>query len=79
MAMLELAGLRKSFGETEVLRQIDLSLASGEMLVIVGASDQSIIVNDPDANGTAGKYVHYPRKDFAAAWSSAGNTALVLA
>src|SRR6202050_4815312 len=38
MAILELAGLRKSFGETEVLRQIDLSLASGEMLVIVGAS-----------------------------------------
>src|ERR1700688_358890 len=38
MAMLELAGLRKSFGETEVLRQIDLSLSSGEMLVIVGAS-----------------------------------------
>jgi sn-glycerol 3-phosphate transport system ATP-binding protein len=38
MAVLELAGLRKSFGETEVLRQIDLSLASGEMLVIVGAS-----------------------------------------
>ncbi len=38
MAMLELSGLRKSFGQTEVLRQIDLSLASGEMLVIVGAS-----------------------------------------
>ncbi len=38
MAMLELEGLRKSFGATEVLRQIDLSLASGEMLVIVGAS-----------------------------------------
>src|SRR3984957_17771561 len=38
MAVLELAGLRKSFGQTEVLRQIDLSLASGEMLVIVGAS-----------------------------------------
>jgi sn-glycerol 3-phosphate transport system ATP-binding protein len=38
MAMLELAGVRKSFGATEVLRQIDLSLASGEMLVIVGAS-----------------------------------------
>src|SRR6202050_5678128 len=38
MAILELAGLRKSFGETEVLRQLDLSLASGEMLVIVGAS-----------------------------------------
>src|ERR1700730_3423914 len=38
MALLELSGLRKSFGATEVLRQIDLSLASGEMLVIVGAS-----------------------------------------
>ena len=38
MAMLELIGLRKNFGTTEVLRQIDLSLASGEMLVIVGAS-----------------------------------------
>jgi sn-glycerol 3-phosphate transport system ATP-binding protein len=38
MAMLDLIGLRKNFGVTEVLRQIDLSLASGEMLVIVGAS-----------------------------------------
>ena len=38
MATLELTGLRKSFGATEVLRQIDLSLSSGEMLVIVGAS-----------------------------------------
>src|SRR6202453_3079377 len=38
MATLELAGLRKNFGTTEVLRQIDLSLGSGEMLVIVGAS-----------------------------------------
>lgn len=38
MAVLELAGLRKNFGATEVLRQIDLTLASGEMLVIVGAS-----------------------------------------
>ncbi len=38
MAVLELIGLRKNFGATEVLRQIDLSLASGEMLVIVGAS-----------------------------------------
>jgi sn-glycerol 3-phosphate transport system ATP-binding protein len=38
MAVLELAGLCKSFGSTEVLRQIDLVLESGEMLVIVGAS-----------------------------------------
>jgi sn-glycerol 3-phosphate transport system ATP-binding protein len=38
MATLELTGLRKSFGDIAVLRQIDLSLADGEMLVIVGAS-----------------------------------------
>src|SRR5271157_4345974 len=38
MATLELQGLRKSFGATQVLRQIDLALDDGEMLVIVGAS-----------------------------------------
>src|SRR5476651_1375701 len=38
MATLEIQGLRKSFGATQVLRQIDLSLIDGEMLVIVGAS-----------------------------------------
>src|SRR5882757_6579634 len=38
MAVLELTGVRKSFGATDVLRQIDLSLTDGEMLVIVGAS-----------------------------------------
>jgi sn-glycerol 3-phosphate transport system ATP-binding protein len=38
MAMLDLTGVRKSFGATEVLHSIDLSLERGEMLVIVGAS-----------------------------------------
>jgi sn-glycerol 3-phosphate transport system ATP-binding protein len=38
MATLVLDGLRKSFGAVNVLKGIDLSLASGEMLVIVGAS-----------------------------------------
>jgi len=38
MATLELHGLRKSFGLVDVLHGIDLSLADGEMLVIVGAS-----------------------------------------
>jgi sn-glycerol 3-phosphate transport system ATP-binding protein len=38
MATLDLIGLRKSFASTEVLRQVDLSLSDGEMLVIVGAS-----------------------------------------
>jgi sn-glycerol 3-phosphate transport system ATP-binding protein len=38
MATLEIQGLRKSFGGTEVLRQIDITLPDGEMVVIVGAS-----------------------------------------
>src|SRR5580692_12198170 len=38
MATLELNGLRKSFGLIDVLHGIDLTLADGELLVIVGAS-----------------------------------------
>jgi sn-glycerol 3-phosphate transport system ATP-binding protein len=38
MATLQTLGLRKAFGRTTVLQGIDLSLADGEMLVIVGAS-----------------------------------------
>ncbi len=38
MATLELQALRKSFGASDILTGIDLTLANGEMLVIVGAS-----------------------------------------
>jgi sn-glycerol 3-phosphate transport system ATP-binding protein len=38
MATLQLQALSKNFGATSVLQALDLSLASGEMLVIVGAS-----------------------------------------
>ncbi len=38
MATLQIEGLRKSFGNTAILQGIDLALADGEMLVIVGAS-----------------------------------------
>jgi sn-glycerol 3-phosphate transport system ATP-binding protein len=38
MATLQLQALSKHFGATSVLQALDLSLASGEMLVIVGAS-----------------------------------------
>ena len=38
MATLELSGIRKSFGPVEVLHSVDLSVADGEMIVIVGAS-----------------------------------------
>ncbi|HEY1930790.1 MAG TPA: sn-glycerol-3-phosphate ABC transporter ATP-binding protein UgpC [Acetobacteraceae bacterium] len=38
MATLETLGLRKAFGTNTILHGIDLALADGEMLVIVGAS-----------------------------------------
>ncbi len=38
MAGIRLAGLRKSYGETEVLRGIDLEIADGEFMVFVGPS-----------------------------------------
>ncbi|HEX4261406.1 MAG TPA: sn-glycerol-3-phosphate ABC transporter ATP-binding protein UgpC [Acetobacteraceae bacterium] len=38
MATLTIEGLRKSFGDVHVLHGVDLALADGEMLVIVGAS-----------------------------------------
>ena len=37
-ATLELAGVEKSFGTTHVLHGIDLRVAEGEMIVVVGAS-----------------------------------------
>ncbi|WP_149540337.1 ABC transporter ATP-binding protein [Siccirubricoccus phaeus] len=38
MATLEVSGLRKAFGATRVLHGVDLTVADGEMIVIVGAS-----------------------------------------
>ncbi len=38
MATLSLSGVRKSFGQTQVLHGIDLEVADGEMIVVVGAS-----------------------------------------
>ena len=38
MAMLEIKGIRKSFGSIEVLKGIDFSLEKGEVLSIIGSS-----------------------------------------
>jgi sn-glycerol 3-phosphate transport system ATP-binding protein len=38
MATLDLSGVQKSFGATKVLHGVDLTVADGEMIVIVGAS-----------------------------------------
>ncbi|MFC2638379.1 MAG: ATP-binding cassette domain-containing protein, partial [Mitsuokella sp.] len=36
--MIKLVGIRKSFGEKEVLKGIDLTIKAGETLVIIGGS-----------------------------------------
>lgn len=38
MPLLEVSGLRKSFGKTEVLKGIDLSLEKGNVLSVIGSS-----------------------------------------
>ncbi len=38
MAFLQVCGLRKSFGKTEILKGIDFSLNKGEVLSIIGSS-----------------------------------------
>ena len=38
MALLEVKNIKKSFGKTEVLRGIDLSMERGEVLCIIGSS-----------------------------------------
>lgn len=38
MAKLELRGVRKSFGPTDVLRGIDLAVEDGQMICLIGAS-----------------------------------------
>ena len=38
MAYLEIKNLRKSFGDNEVLKGIDLTLEKGQVLAIIGAS-----------------------------------------
>src|SRR5690349_14073876 len=38
MATLSLSGVTKQFGQTQVLHGIDLDVADGEMIVVVGAS-----------------------------------------
>ena len=38
MTLLEVHGLKKSFGKTQVLRGIDLSLEKGRVLALIGSS-----------------------------------------
>jgi len=47
MSTLELLGISKSYGSTEILKDIDLALADGEFLVLLGASGcgKSTILN----------------------------------
>ena len=38
MAILEVKGIKKNFGETEVLKGIDFSVEKGEVVAIIGSS-----------------------------------------
>ena len=38
MAFLEVKGIKKNFGETEVLKGIDFDLEKGKVLSIIGSS-----------------------------------------
>ena len=38
MATLELKGIKKSFGATEVIRDMNLDVKDGELIVFVGPS-----------------------------------------
>ena len=38
MAFLEIKGIKKSFGRTEVLKGIEFSMEKGEVLAIIGSS-----------------------------------------
>ena len=38
MAEIRLAGVRKSYGKTEVIHGVDVEIADGEFIVIVGPS-----------------------------------------
>jgi polar amino acid transport system ATP-binding protein len=40
--LLEISGLRKRFADLEVLKGIDLSVARGEVIAIIGVSGQGI-------------------------------------
>ena len=38
MALLEIKGLQKSFGELKVLKDVNISIEEGEVLVLIGPS-----------------------------------------
>lgn len=38
MALLEIKNLRKNFGELQVLKDINISIEKGEVLVLIGPS-----------------------------------------
>ena len=38
MAILDVQGLKKSFGSTQVLKGIDFSLEKGEVMALIGSS-----------------------------------------
>ena len=51
MAILEVKGLRKAFGGTQVLRGVDFSLEQGQVLTIIGSSGEPASSITPSGSG----------------------------
>ncbi|MEV4091386.1 amino acid ABC transporter ATP-binding protein [Streptosporangium saharense] len=69
---IDVRGLHKSFGETEVLRSVDLTVYSGEVVVIMGPSGSGKttlircmnLLDEPDAGSVTvhGRTLSYPAR-----------------
>ncbi|KQQ92883.1 glutamine ABC transporter ATP-binding protein [Leifsonia sp. Leaf325] len=81
-ALLAVSALRKSFGDTEVLRSIDLEVRRGEVVVLIGPSGSGKTtvlrslngLETPDAGVVA--FAHGPSIDFSRPVSKAERDAL---
>ena len=55
MAILEVRGIGKRFGATEVLRDISFSLEEGQALAIIGSSGSGRTTPPPSGRGRSAK------------------------
>ena len=78
MASVDIAGVRKSFGTTEVLHGVDVEIPSGEFVVLVGPSGcgkstllrlvaglEEISAGEISIDGRVVNFVHPKERDIA--------------
>ena len=47
MAIIEVKGLKKNYGELEVLKSIDLEIEEGQVVCIIGPSGSCLLYTSP--------------------------------